>query len=96
MPRTQRKQMNEAHILGVANILARWNPLGEGAKKVADLDGYRVEAADIIFGLGIRGKYVKPEIVVAEVLNQAFDLDLTPQSCIAPAREIAAILGKEG
>jgi hypothetical protein len=88
--------MNEDPILSVADILARWNPLGEGAKKMADLDGYRVEAADIVFGLGIRGKYIKPEILVADVLNQAFDLALTPQSCIAPAREIAAMLGKEG
>jgi hypothetical protein len=80
--------MNEDQVLAVADILARWNPLGEGAKRVADLAGYRVEAADIVFGLGIRYKHIKPEAFVAEVLNQAFDLDLTPQNCIAPAREI--------
>ncbi|MBP8283325.1 MAG: hypothetical protein KAX46_05350 [Chromatiaceae bacterium] len=43
--------MNEEKITAVANVLAQWNPLGEGAKNVEDLDGYRVEAADIIFGL---------------------------------------------
>jgi len=88
--------MNEEKITAVASVLAQWNPLGEGARNVADLDGYRVEAADIIFGLKVRGNSVKPERLVMEVLNQAFDLSLTPQSCIVPAKEIAAILGKKG
>ena len=86
--------MSEEKITAVATILARWNPLGEGARNVEDLDGYRVEAADIIFGLKVRGNSVKPERLVMEVLNQAFDLSLTPQSCSVPAQEIAAILGK--
>jgi hypothetical protein len=88
--------MNEEKITAVASVLAQWNPLGEGARDVADLDGYRVEAADIIFGLKVRGNSVKPERLVMEVLNQAFDLSLTPQSCIVPAQEIAAVLGKNG
>ncbi|MEN6620455.1 MAG: hypothetical protein ABFD50_02745 [Smithella sp.] len=88
--------MKEEQIAAVANVLAKWNPLGEGARNVADLDGYRVEAADIIFGLKVRGNSNKPELLVMEVLNQAFDLSLTPQSCIAPAQEIAVILGKKG
>jgi len=88
--------MNEEKITAVASVLAQWNPLGEGARDVADLDGYRVEAADIIFGLKVRGNSVKPERLVMEVLNQAFDLSLTPRSCIVPAQEIAAILGKNG
>ncbi len=88
--------MTEEQITAVANVLARWNPLGEGASNVADLDGYRVEATDIIFGLNVRGNSVKPERIVMEVLNQAFDLSLTPQSCIVPAQEITAILGKTG
>ncbi|MGD0820687.1 MAG: hypothetical protein ABSA71_08070 [Desulfomonilia bacterium] len=88
--------MNEEQITAVANVLAKWNPLGEGARNVADLNGYRVEASDIIFGLKVRGNSVKPELLVMEVLNQAFDLSLTPQSCITPAQKIAAILGKKG
>ena len=56
--------------------------------------GYRVEAADIIFGLKVRGNSVKPERLVMEVLNQAFDLSLPLQSCIAPAQEIVTIVGK--
>ncbi len=86
--------MNEEQITAVANILAQWNPLGEAAKKVTDLDGYRTEATDIIFGLKVRGNSVKPERIVMEVLNQAFDLSLDPKSCIAPAQGIRAIMGK--
>jgi hypothetical protein len=88
--------MNEEKITAVASVLAQWNPLGESARDVADLDGYRVEAADIIFGLKVRGNSVKPERLVMEVLNQAFDLSLTPQSCIVPAQEVVAVLGKNG
>ncbi|WP_295455690.1 hypothetical protein [uncultured Thiodictyon sp.] len=84
--------MTEAQIAAVAQVLARWNPLGEAAKSIADLDGYRVEATDIIFGLKMRGNAAKPERFVMDVLNQAFDLNLTPQSCTAAAREIVAIL----
>ena len=86
--------MNEEQVIAVANILARWNPLGEGARDVTDLDGYRVEAADIIVGLKIRGSSVKPERLVMEVLNQAFELNVPLQSCIGPAQEIVAILGE--
>ena len=87
--------MKEEQITCVANILAQWNPLGEKANYVSDLDGYRVEATDIIVALEIRGKTVTPELIVMEVINQAFDLSITSKSCIAPAQEIMAILGKK-
>jgi len=86
--------MNEEKITAVAGILARWNPLADGARSINDLDGYRVEAIDIISVMKIKGKSVKPERLVMEVLNQAFDLSLTPQSCIVPAQEIVAVLCK--
>jgi hypothetical protein len=86
--------MNEEKITAVANVLAQWNPLEKGARNVDDLNGYRIEAIDIISGLKVRGNSVKPERLVMEVLNQAFDLNLSPQSCIVAAQEIAAIVGK--
>lgn len=87
--------MNEKHISAVSYVLSQWNPLAEKANSVSDLDGYRVEAIDIIFALELRGNSAKPESIVMEVLNQAFDLRLTMQNCIAPAQEIAAILGRK-
>ena len=87
--------MDEEMITAVARVLTLWNPLGERASHIKDLDGFRVEAADIIFGLETRGKAVRTAQVVMEVLNEAFDLDLTAQNCALPAQEIAAILGKK-
>ena len=40
--------MNEELIIKVANVLEEWNPLGEAANTVEQLDGYRYEAIDII------------------------------------------------
>ncbi len=36
--------MKDETIEKVAKILEEWNPLGENANTVEDLDGYRVEA----------------------------------------------------
>ncbi|MDO8311402.1 MAG: DUF1871 family protein [Sideroxyarcus sp.] len=87
--------MSTPQVEAVARILAEWNPLGDGAKKITDLDGYRVEAADIVFGLKMRGDSVKPERHVMEVLNQAFGLKLDLQSCVGPAQKISAVLAKK-
>ena len=88
--------MNEEQITAIANVLAKWNPLGTAAQEVPDIDGYRIEAGDIIFGLKIRGRSVKAEQFVADVLNQAFDLSLDPKSCVPYAKEIVAILQQQG
>ena len=88
--------MNEEQITAVAKILAKWNPLGAAAQEVPDLDGYRIEAGDILFGLKIRGRSVKAEQFIADVLNQAFDLSLNAKSCVPYAKEILAILQRQG
>ena len=88
--------MNDEQVDAVSNVLAKWNPLGAAGQEVPDLDGYRIEAGDIIFGLKIRGRSVKAEQFVADVLNQAFDLSLDAKSCVPYAKEIVAILQKTG
>jgi len=40
--------MNKETISKVASVLNAWNPLGEKAKTITDLDGYRIEAIDIL------------------------------------------------
>lgn len=37
----------------MAAVLAEWNPLRSRADSVSDLDGYRIEAIDIIMALGV-------------------------------------------
>ena len=84
--------MNEEQITAVADVLAKWNPLGAAAQGVPDLDGYRVEAADILFGLKLRRRSVGTDAFVARVLNDTFDLSLDVKTCSPHAKEIVAIL----
>lgn len=84
--------MKEETITSVAAVLAKWNPLGERAGAVADLDGYRTEAIDMISTLRLRGRSVAPEEIVSDVLNQAFELTLKPNDCLPHATKIQAIV----
>ena len=80
--------MDEVQISKVAAVLAEWTPLGSKADSISDLDGYRIEAIDIIMALGVFRRFVAPEETVSDVLNQAFALSLKPSECVAPARKI--------
>lgn len=86
--------MEDYEIEEVAKILNAWNPLGDDAKTIKDLDGYRTEAIDIIFNLNIDNKRANAENIIMEVLNQAFDLNLTKNECIGPTPKILNILSK--
>ena len=86
--------MQDYEIEEVAKILYEWNPLGDDASKIKDLDGYRTEAIDIIFHLSISKNRANAENIVMEVLNQAFDLSLPKLECVGPARKILNILNK--
>jgi hypothetical protein len=84
--------MTDAVAEEIAEILSRWNPLGEKANSISDLDGYRTEAEDILFAARSILNAGSILAIVQDVLNQAFDLSLTKSECAGPAREIAAIL----
>jgi len=84
--------LQEKEIAEVAAILARWNPLGDAAGDVPDLEGYRTEAIDIIFALKVFGRTETVERIVMDVLNQAFHLSLTPADCAEPAKKILGVL----
>jgi hypothetical protein len=84
--------LDEAQISKVAAVLAEWNPLGSRANSVSDLDGYRIEAIDIMMARRISGSSAALEETVSDVLNQAFDLSLKPRDCVAAAKKILLIL----
>jgi hypothetical protein len=84
--------VDEAQISKVAAVLAEWNPLGSRADSVSDLDGYRIEAIDIMMARRIWGSSVALEETVSDILNQAFDLSLKPSDCVASAKKIRLIL----
>ena len=86
--------MEDYEIEEVAKILTKWNPLGDDAKRIKDLDGYRTEAIDIIFNLKINKSKASAVKSVMGVLNQAFDLYLTKTECVGPTQEILNILNK--
>ena len=80
----------------VAKVLSEWNPLGDDTKRVKDLDGYKTEAIDILFELEMSGmNNARVKKVVMQVLNEAFDIELTENECSAPANRIIGILGKK-
>jgi len=78
----------------VAKILTAWNPLGDDGKKIKDLNGYRTEAIDIIFNLEINKNRANAENIVMEVLNQAFNLNLTENECLESTQKILNFLNK--
>jgi len=86
--------MQDYEIEEAAKILNEWNPLGGDASKIKNFDGYRTEAADIIFHLSISKNRANAENIVMEALNQAFDLSLTKQECVGPTQSILNIINK--
>jgi phenylacetate-coenzyme A ligase PaaK-like adenylate-forming protein len=86
--------MEDYEIEEVAKILTEWNPLGDDAKKIKDLNGYRTEAIDIIFSLKVYKNRTSAENIVMKVLNQAFNLFLTKNECIGPTQQILNVLYK--
>jgi hypothetical protein len=52
--------VEEEQISKVAAVLAERNPLRSRADSVSDLDGYRIEAIDIIMALGVFRRFVAP------------------------------------
>ena len=78
----------EENILKVTKLLTAWNPLGDKADSIKDLDNYRAEAIDILFNLDLRGPNGTPARIVRDVLNQAFDLSLSIEKCMEIGRQI--------
>ena len=84
--------MDERQIQQVAAALVSWNPLGSKASRISDLNGYRTEAIDIISSIGVFGKSKPAAVIVADVLNQAFDLELSESQCEPAAKQISAVV----
>ena len=87
-------KMEEKLNQKVMKILSDWNPLGDDATSVPDLDGYRTEAIDILFHVNLRSKKSNILDIVRNVLNQAFDLTLDKSECVKPEKQIEEILKK--
>ena len=84
--------MTEEEIINVANILEDWNPLGEKANSIEDLEGYRTEAIDIIFSSRLLSQTQSIKESIEKVLKQAFSIELNEQQLNEAANKIEAIL----
>ena len=78
----------EEHIQKVMDLLTAWNPLGDRANSIKDLDNYRTEAIDILYNLDLKGFKTATTRIVRDVINQAFDLSLSLEDCMDISRKI--------
>jgi hypothetical protein len=87
--------MEDYEISEVAKILSEWNPLGDDAERIDNLDGYKTESTDIVFELEMSSlNEARVKKVVMQVLNEAFGIELTEDECSDAANRILNILRK--
>ena len=84
--------MNEEQIINVAKVLEEWNPLGEAANTVEQLDGYRYEAIDIVSTIQIVNGPGKIKESIEQVLTQAFNIELNQVKLAEAANKIKSII----
>ncbi len=68
--------MNEEHIEKVKQLLTEWNPLGERANQIADLENYETEAIDILFYIDKKSSIERVSKITDQVMSEAFGLYL--------------------
>ncbi len=76
----------------IGKILTEWNPLGDGAAAVNDLNNYETEAMDILSVMELYG--YSPMKAVSEVLQEAFLIDLEEKELEHYSNRIKAVLAR--
>lgn len=75
--------MDDAQIEKIQSILSEWNPLGEKASEIHDLNNYETEAIDILFYIDKKSSIDRINKIMTQVISQAFgvyhDLENTKQ-----------------
>ncbi len=87
--------MEDYEVSEVVRILSEWNPLGDEAAKVPDLDDYKTESIDILFHIKKSTGKASLEKIMMQVLNEAFDIELTQNDCSDAASKIFRVLNKK-
>ena len=87
--------MRNNKIIQVAKIIEEWNPLGEKANSIKDLEGYRYEAMDIISSYKILSKQQSLKESIEKVLTQAFHIELNESKLTEATQRIKTILNIE-
>ncbi|MBU1368042.1 MAG: hypothetical protein KJ754_07520 [Bacteroidetes bacterium] len=64
--------MDDKQIEGIQSILTEWNPLGEKASEVHDLNNYKTEAIDILFHIDKKSSIDRINKIMTRVISEAF------------------------
>jgi hypothetical protein len=90
--------MEQETINKVNHVLNDWNPLGKNASKIEDLNEYETEAVDILFYIDLEVTTKRPadakkqiQRLIKNVIEEAFNVDLTFEDCRIPAEKIYLI-----
>ncbi len=87
--------MNKRHIEKLKDILSEWNPLGEQANQISDLDNYEIEATDILFHINKKSSVEQISKMISTVLEQAFRIDVEIKKSLEIANKIYLMLNKK-
>ena len=79
-------------IIEISEILTAWNPLGERAAAMKNLDNYQTEAVDIMSVITLYG--YSPKKAVSEIIRDAFLIDLEKTEFDHYSSKIKAVLEK--
>ena len=79
-------------VAEIGEILTAWNPLGDAAAAVNDLNNYQTEAIDIMSVMELYG--YSPKKAVSEVLQEAFLIDLDKKELDHYSNRIKIVLAR--
>ena len=79
-------------VIEIGKILTEWNPLGDAAAAVNDLNNYQTEANDIMSVMELYG--YSPKKAVSEVLQEAFLIDLEEKELEHYSNRITVVLAR--
>jgi hypothetical protein len=86
------RMTEDEKIIEISKILTAWNPLGDHAAALKDLDNYQTEAVDIMSVTNLYGH--SPKKAVSEIKREAFLIDLEKTELDHYSSEIKAVLEK--
>lgn len=82
----------EQQIIEIAKIIEDWNPLGEAANSIDQLEGYRYEAMDILSTINFTNKKEGIKMAIETVLTQAFKIEIDQSKLIEATMKVKNIL----
>ena len=87
--------MNEDHINKIKQILTDWNPLGEKASQIEDLENYETEAIDILFYIDRKTSTDRINRIMTQVLSEAFGVYVELTESKKYAKKIRTIINDQ-